>query len=511
MTHQESFNKKKYFNPQKNLHWQSFFTTNRLYSIEKYANELAELQPSYRNHEMFDRSVNFFETITDKERTEAQKRYFDLINHDQTATIFAAFEARQKVDLIRESSKIALTAMLSLVKENAISLGQPESFLGFLKKERPHSWQEAQSILETSLYNYSYFSKNTSLAHLAATAPLYAECGVDIMQSASGYHLAEFQFSYQTYPHTLDILYSASKRLFPNIFEAIPSGTYTSRRINLLHKFFESVAAYTSTAPDDINYCVIDAWAMSKHPMRNYKVLAQQLKASYFLFDDFYEEGKSYLTDISSKKITCLFNQPLAYFMDRHRLFTPILHERIEEYRHLHLEQLTEDYLNKNLFLTTPPLLDILNDKAIYALIPLATKYYTEAEYIMPISTPSILWDIQNPLLVDKSRIAALLADKDQYVICHRYLEAGDGVRIGKYMEDDEWRNFIETYVIEKPYLFIVREYIPMNPDISLRCFCSSLLYEGKHLFESSDTLLGRIAFDRSVAESSYFFQLYAL
>jgi len=506
----KSFYKNKIFNPEKNLHWAGFHTTDGLYSLSKFNDLFAKREGSYGKISYFHRTLEYFSRYSQQELNEFQRQYLNLINHDQFACIYPAFMDEEEMLFLREEGSKFFQSAVLFTKDLASNSGTVPKFLTYLKAKNPQKIDLLNQVLSTSLYNYSFFNKNIDYAKISNQAPLYADCGIDFMYNGGDWILAELQFSYQSYPQNLHTLYKGLQKLFPELLENTTFSSYPDRRLKQLRKTIENIAEYKGQNIAEVKKIILDAWTATKHPTRNYKKLATQLDAEFYLFDEFitYRKSKNYKDIRRDTETLFMFNQPLLYFLDSDSFFEPILCERLEEYNNLCLTGLYEDYIKQRAFLANPPLIDILNDKAIYGLLPDMVEYYLEEKVDIPVSVPTPVWSLEDPLNPDQVVLTGLRKDKDRYVLCHRYLEAGDGIRVGKSLSVDEWNQFIETYVLEKPYLYVVRDLFFMDPDTTFRLYtCGNVGADGKfQSIETSDALLGRINPTGTLLEQSYFF-----
>lgn len=504
-----SFNQSKFFNPVKNLHWNGFRSTDKIFSLDTLAEQLSLLHPSYKQSSLFERAISFYSDIPASKRLALQREYLAHINHDQYATIYPAFLKGNDIQLLRSQTEKIASSCLKFARDLVIHKGVPESFKKFIRDTYPQESQTYDTILATNLLNYSAHYEDKRWQDVARQLPLYAECGVDYMYADEKAIFAELQFSYQSYPHHLDILSSANAALLPELMQDIERPDFCTRRVDLINSYIRVIADHLSIDENDISRIVVDAWAMTKHPCRNYKILAHQLKGTYKTFDEFNHDAASYRNALKEDAPTFIFNQALLYLMDPRELFGSIIHEQLEHYPNLNVKELYDDYMDQRAFLANSPIVDLLNDKAMYALIPALYEYYQGEKFTGNISLPHPVWNKDEPLYADKDFVEAIKSDKNDHVICHRYLESGDGIRVGRNMTQEEWGTFIDSYVMEKPYLFISRNYINMKPDLSLRMYYSGMETRDQSYHETSDAILGRINPSGSLVDESHFFVCY--
>lgn len=513
MTQDKPFFAQKNYDAERNLHWPGFKTAHELYTLSKFTEFFAKKAEAYERIPFFKKTVENFAFYSQEQLHDFQNKYLDIINHDQFASIYTAFMPRSGMDELRETGKQFFQAGCRFAQELAAGKGRHAAFETWLSREHPEMLEPFRQAVNTSLLNYARYDTDGRYGILAAEAPLYAECGIDFMYDGSQFRFAELQFSYQSYPHNLDTLYAGLKKLFPVLMIGTAQSTYTDRRLAQLSKAVNNIAAFRGLDADSIRKVVLDAWTATRHPTRNYKALARSMGADYWLFDEFddrlaHGQMRSYENLTRHDKALFMFNQPLAWFFEPHPFFAPIQNEKLEVYPHIGLPGAWEDYLERKLFLANPPVIDLLNDKAIYEFLPLLAEFYTGFKSAIEVSHPAAVWDETDPLKMDQAMYKRLIEKKDECVLCHRYLEAGDGIRIGKNTSVDEWAAFIERYVAEKPYLFVCRDFFKMDPDITFRLYASGNLEfnGGGASVETSDALLGRLNHSGSLLEQSHFF-----
>jgi len=503
------FNTAVAFDAQHSLHDPPLRTTRKLFSVDKFLDMFAALEPSYGNLPYFRDACAHFADHSPEDLKELQQQFLEKTNHDQFATMYPAFIGRAEMDMRAHEAGIAMRAGVHFARDVVAGRGAAPQFRKYLVENAPNDVAYLDSLLTTSLFNYARDASAEDAARYAtrvAYYPLYAECGTDFMVGADGWRFAELQFSYQSYPHHLTGLHKAAQSLFPELMAGSTPATYPIRRLAALEEFIADIA--TRTNRRNVRRVVLDAWTATRHPMRNYTGLARDLRASYLLFDDFADGPNAlrYTDHAAGDAPLFLFNQPLMYFLEPTPLFAPILHERLEVYDNTRLTGLVEDYLSGKVHPTNSPVTDLLNDKALYRLLLHLARFYLGQELTTPISMPHPLWSLSDPLQPDEPILAMLRANKDRYVICHRYLEAGGGVRIGRDMTQAEWDAFTLTYVRAKPYLFIYRAYYPMDPDTSLRIYACGNFRSSGDTIETSDGMLGRVNPGGSLLQKSYFF-----
>ena len=130
--------------------------------------------------------------------------------------------------------------------------------------------------------------------------------------------------------------------------------------------------------------------------------------------------------------------------------------------------------MSGGVYLASPPLTDIINDKGLSSVIPDIYRVLFGEELKIPIVNSTACWSYKNHKEANKAVLEMAKAEKDKFVISHRYLEGGLGIRVGRTLDQEEWDSFIDAFVAERPYLYVLRDHFEMDPDMSLRMLCSA-------------------------------------
>ena len=137
------------------------------------------------------------------------------------------------------------------------------------------------------------------------------------------------------------------------------------------------------------------------------------------------------------------------------------------------------------------------------ALPPVATilspgivAFFTGERLGVPVVGCEPLWELEHPGQPAGATIARALRDKDAWVLCHRYLEGGQGIKIGASLPEPQWQRLFDVYVAEHPSHFILRPYVRMAPAQSLRVPACGLFdaQDGVEITRVARGLMGRMS-----------------
>jgi hypothetical protein len=310
--------------------------------------------------------------------------------------------------------------------------------------------------------------------------------------------LAEFQARYSTpYPHLLTDMDSAYKAALPEMFTRykLQSETFAERRNRML---LDCMERFTSSGEGDASRIVLDAWAYLENRGANLIRTSQQLDADFVLFDDLQRVQNVHEKAYRNKRLA-IFNQPPLNLIDpSDELFERVNAEGLESYEELGWPGLLDRYLAGEVFMANNPMSDIVNDKAIYAVLPELARIFFGENIELPIVDSMPCWSLDDHRKPNKQTLSEAKANRDQYVIAHRYLEGGMGIRVGPVTSSEEWDSFIDTFVEDRPYLYVIRSYFPMDPDMSLRILASASMQDltadvQEAELEFTDTLYARL------------------
>lgn len=234
----------------------------------------------------------------------------------------------------------------------------------------------------------------------------------------------------------------------------------------MFNRCMDEFSALGAGEPEKI---VIDAWAFLKNDGANLRPTAEEFNAEYIVFDDVTRKQNQYEQANRGKRL-CVFNQPPLNLLDPdNEIFAVVNAEKLEWYDELGWEGMVDSYLKGLIFMANAPMSDIINDKGLYSAVPALAKILYGVDMTLPVVDATPCWDLDDPRKPNETTIAMLKANKDTLVLAHRYLEGGMGIRVGHTVTREEWESFIDTFVVDRPYLYVVRTYFPMDPDMSLR------------------------------------------
>lgn len=413
-----------------------------------------------------------------EKRLALQKKYMELTDQSVMGCIFVGLMRPDEAAEIDRQLKLCLDTMVRLVE----LLAQEELKGPRVAKMLACLSPRISSYLKTCLQSSCYYFTNDCgpIFSKVLEQPFYFELGTDILANKRDLLFSEFQVRYATpYPHLLTNMCSAYSELFPDIFSrfGLKADRFEQERNRLLSRSIEAFGSLNGDKPVPL---LLDAWAYMQNSGANWIKLAQDLQMSYVLFDDL-KKGQNIYEEAYRKKSLACFNQPPLSLVDpSHHAFARINAERLEDYDELEWAGLTDRYLKGEVFFANSPLTDIANDKAIYPALTELCRYFLDEELKLPIMNARPCWlpdDYRKP---DEQFLAEAMQNKDAYVIAHRYLEGGLGIRVGRVTSQREWDAFIKTYVADRPYLFVMRDYFSMHPDLSHRklsaCYRENML-----------------------------------
>ena len=196
-----------------------------------------------------------------------------------------------------------------------------------------------------------------------------------------------------------------------------------------------------------------------------------------------------------------IFNQPPLNLIDpSDKLFEMVNSEKLESYDELCWSDLLERYLDNQVFIANSPLSDIINDRAHYTRCCLQLcKMFFDEDIVLPIVESMPCWDLNDSKKTNEQVLKLAREKKDDYVLAHRYLEGGMGFRVGHVTSKDEWESFIDTFVVDRPYLYVLRSRFEMDPDMSVRVLSAMSMpqltssVESDANYELTDTLYARL------------------
>lgn len=456
------------------LTWSGYSQPKRV-TLYHYAPELAEPISLYETLPFCSESYKLLSAMDSAERISLHERVLEGIDHSTNLTPYLGIIEKDRAEFVHKQLELSTLSMIRLLKILAKDNCKGAEFEQICASMSPELALRFRSAMETSRHNYTQFN-DANLFKNNLQQPLYLETAVDIMMNGLDMILAEFQVRYSApYPHLLRNLNRAYKENFPDLFERfnLLTDEFPARRGRMMSdacKMFEE--AFGGRAAR----IVIDGWAYLRNSGANWKDLARELKAGYIIFDDLRRGEHQYDRHYGYVDPIFIFNQAPVHQLDPYSpIFRCINDERMENYDELAWDGLTERYLDGEVLFAHPPITDLLNDKALYDFIPELCRIFFDTTLQLPVVQSLPFWSGDDPNEVNDVAIAKALRAKDECVIAHRYLEGGSGIRIGPAMSWEDWNKFVGDYVVERPYLYVLRDFFPMDPDISLRIVTSSL------------------------------------
>lgn len=403
------------------------------------------------------------------QRTNLQRNYFERCDQSVMGNIYMGLVRKEEAARIREQLKLCISTLLRLMQLMAREdLNGPE-FQKLFKSISPAAAQHLKSSLASSVHYYAN-DCGGDLFKGVLDQPFYLELGTDILVNRTDLLLSEFQVRYATpYPHLLTNMCEAYAELLPDLWKRfdLKIDRFEEERNKYLARALEKFAAMK---PDSKPVpMLLDAWAYMQNTGANWIKLARDFQMNYLLFDDLVKGRNFYETAYQNGRLS-FFNQPALSLVDpAHRAFARVNSERFEWYDELEWAGLTERFLKGDIFIANSPLSDIANDKAFYPALTELSKYFFAQELKLPVMHCSRCWSDDDYTKPNLDVIASMRANKDNYVLAHRYLEGGLGIKVGRLIDQASWETFIDTYVLTRPYLFVARDLFEMDIDFAFR------------------------------------------
>ncbi len=452
------------------LRWAGYSSSRRI-TLNHMAAEYAQPISLYEKLPYCADSYNLLRSMSDDERTRIENDLLQSIDHSANLTPYLGVVKKQQAKFIQAQLEFCAMTMVQLMKIIAKDDSEGKELQQVCSSMSADRSKRFVSALKTCRHNYAQFNGKDAFAN-NHDQPLYLESAVDIMANGLDLVMAEFQVRYSApYPHLIKNLNDASQKNFPGIFEKyrLKVDEFPARRLKMLNELYENFAATCKTAPLKV---VIDGWAYLHNAGANWRQLSRELGADYLVFDEMRRSEK--ISGADGKLF--VFNQVPVHQLDpSDPFYACINNERMENYDELGWDGINQRYRSGDICFAHAPITDVANDKALYDFLPQLCKIFFGVNLELPIISSKPCWSENNPNEIDPVTIVWALQNKDKCVITHRYLEGGSGIRIGAAMTNEEWNKFIGGYVVRRPYLYLIRDYFPMDPDVSLRVVTSSL------------------------------------
>jgi hypothetical protein len=462
------------------LSWSGYSQRERV-TIFSIAENLCAPHAHYAQIPLCADSYQLVAAMDHEERLSLQHRLLDAIDHSTNLTPYMGTMEQARAQELQTQLRYCTLAMVQLLKILVKENTDGADFRKLCDSMPGRVSERFRSAVKTSLHNYTQLNGAEAYEKILQQ-PLYLELGIDIMMGGLQMMLAEFQVRFSApYPHFLRNLNQTFSANFPELFQKLrlKEDAFPERRGAMLEQAYQMFASRQKIVPRKI---VIDGWGYLENYGANWKQLAHELEADYLLFDDLHVDnsravpGSDPTLNYPEEEPLFVFSQAPVYQLDPQDPFYSALNdERMEHYDELAWPGMNRRYLDGNTFFAHAPITDIVNDKALYEFLPHLCKYFFDVELAIPVVDSMQCWSAENPKQVNERSIAWALQNKDDCVFAHRYLEGGSGIRVGASTSQDDWENFIGNYVVERPYLFGLRKYFPMSPDLSMRVLTASL------------------------------------
>jgi len=420
-------------------------------------------------------SYEFLREMDFDKRIESQRYMLDSTDHSVMGSIYMGVMRPREMEWLQDQLTKCLKTALRLIQITTTDGINGIELTRVLKELPAETSNYLRSALETSLYFYANGTHSQPFKNILEQ-PFYMETGIDILTNGLQFMLAEFQVRYATpYPHLLEEMNDAYRTVVPELFEKfhIKPETFAQRRLQLMSDCMDQ---FSSQAAEPAERLILDAWAYLNNRGASWMSLVPQLKSEYVLFDDLLKSGNEHEKNYRNKRLA-IFNQPPLNLVDPDdSLFANVNSEKLETYDELCWVGLLERYLNNQVFIANSPLSDLINDKALYTVWPELSRTFFGEEIVLPIVQSLPCWDIDDHKKPHAANLERARNEKDDFVIAHRYLEGGMGIRVGHVTSAEEWDDFIDTFVLDRPYLYVLRERFEMDPDMSVRVLAATVL-----------------------------------
>ncbi len=439
--------------------------------------------------------------MSSDDRIDLQRKYFERTDQSVMGNIYMGIMRSEEAARTRKQLELCTSTLMRfiqlLAKEN---LNGP----GFQKLFNSLSPPIA-SYLRTCLISSCYFYTNDSGPYLfkkVLDQPLYLELGTDILANGTEMLFSEFQVRYATpYPHLLTNMCEAYAELLPELFQrfGLRIDRFEHERNRLLAKAIEKFTSLKSDKPTPV---LLDAWAYLQNSGANWIKMARDFQMSYLLFDDMVK-GRNFYESAYKNGRLAIFNQPPLNLLDpSHKAFSRISDEKLEVYDELEWSGFMERFLRGELFFANSPLSDIANDKAFYPALPELCKFFFDENLDLPVMQCKPCWNEDDHNKPNMEWITFAKGNKDKCVLAHRYLEGGMGIQVGRVMDQSSWDSYIETYVLERPHLFVIRDYFQMEIDFAHRILSAGYLPQVDNLNADCEITVADTLYSRFTANS---------
>lgn len=466
----------------KNLSWSGYSNFKYIPINDDLCTRLALPHEFYRDLPMLHVLLDQLNDWEELDRFNLQKLLVENIEHSSVASIYMGMVGQDWAQWLRSQIQIAYRALFEFARVLACEGATGPTLQDFTRQLDPETAARFNSLLSTSCFNYRSSDEAQDRAYRQASiqastqAPLFLDCGVDIMMGVYGPVLAEFQVRYLgPFPHLLNLLHKGYHGIYDSLMEGyqVPEDGFFDRRLQLFESVYQRVS---EKGQKKTRKLLFDAWGLQAYRGGNNQELAQAFGMDYQLFDHQLKAENRYADLAEGYEKLFIFNQPPLYLLDPEEpIFDSVTREHLEEYPELGLRGLYRDYLAGKAYFINPPVFDILNDKGLYTFIPALARYFLNESVELPITDTRECWDFENPAQLNSRVIDWLTEHQEDAVLTHRYLEGGMGIKVGKVIAPDVWKEFIETYVRAKPHLYVVRSYCHLEPDCFLRSLVSGV------------------------------------
>jgi hypothetical protein len=444
------------------------------HSHESRIDDLVRIDPRLRDVRLFQPIVEHLQVRPEDERKRLQTALLGQTDHGFPFTILVGAIAREDATWIREEVTRAFLAFLELVRLRSSRSPRDgkslDGFLDYLRDQPGQIHAEFLSFLQTSVLNYAREHALPGAGDLFDRMPLYSECGADLMMGPGGPVVAEFNSVAGSYPHVLHRARQACAALLPEFFAEmrVAPESYREDRLDLLARVAREFGR--DLEPRSFAKLLVDAWSCQAHPGMSHRDVAERLGAEYLLFDHQLKSENRYPALVGHAQKVFLYNAlQLSLLEPDAPYFEPMNRLGFETYEALGWSGVLRDYVAGKTLLSTSPMADLIDDKALIPFFPALVEYFSGRRMTLPVNHCRQLWDRRDPTQPDREALALASRRPEDYVVAHRYLSGGRGIFIGRAMSPDDWARLLHEHVARHPSWFVLRDYFEMDPVYSMR------------------------------------------
>jgi hypothetical protein len=488
------------------------FTSFSRHSYEVRAEDLARIDSRLGQVAPFSPVCAHLQALTCEARKRIQLALLNEADHGYPYSIRLGVLSSNDATWLREEVTNAYHAFLLFIRargsKSTVRRKSLTGFLSFLRSKSTELHDNFLSFLNTSALNYTRDCPIAGADDIFDRLPLLAESGADIMMGSDGPMFAEFNSVTGSYPHSLNLLRQSYENQLPDLFAALAvvPDTFREDRLNLIEKTAGDFGA--DCQRQDFSGMVLDAWSCQAHLGMSHKDVAERLGVEYLIFDEQRRSNNHYAERSQRAKKLFLYNAVQSHLIEPDAaFFQTMTRHGFEIYDDLGWSGVLHDYLSGKTLMSASPIVDLIDDKALFMFLPSMVEYFLDRPMTLPVNGCQQLWCAGDPSIPNQEALKLATRHQEAYVVAHRYLSGGKGIFVGNMMSPEDWNCLLEEHVCRNPSWFVLRDYFRMDPIYSLRThLCASIpaaqISDAVDLVVSTD-FFGRIALDGSVDNAS--------